>query len=261
MILCLYTKVYQILGLENISLNTKIGELSLSSPIFINAMTGGGGEQTLKINQELAIVANEFGMAMAVGSQMSAFENPEEAETYRVVRKENPNGIIIGNFGSEASLDDAKRAIDMVEANALQIHLNVIQELTMPEGDRDFSGALKRIEDIIHGIEVPIIVKEVGFGMNQEVGSKLSSIGVQIVDVGGFGGTNFAKIENKRRKRLLRFFDQWGISTAASIIEAKYSGSKVDIIASGGIQNSLDVAKSIALGANLAGISGYFLKT
>ena len=100
------------------------------------------------------------------------FESPEEAETYRVVRKENSNGIIIGNLGSEASLDDAKRAIDMVEANALQIHLNVIQELTMPEGDRDFSGALKRIEEIIHGIEVPVIVKEVGFGMNQEVGSK-----------------------------------------------------------------------------------------
>ena len=130
-------------------LDTKIGELSLSSPIFINAMTGGGGDRTKKINQELAIVANEFGLAMAVGSQMSAIRSPEEAETYRVVRKENSNGIIIGNLGSEASLDDAKRAIDMVEANALQIHLNVIQELTMPEGDRDFSGALKRIEEII----------------------------------------------------------------------------------------------------------------
>ena len=248
------------IGTENISLDTKIGELSLSSPIFINAMTGGGGDRTKKINQELAIVANEFGLAMAVGSQMSAIRSPEEAETYRVVRKENSNGIIIGNLGSEASLDDAKRAIDMVEANALQIHLNVIQELTMPEGDRNFSGALKRIEDIIHGIEVPVIVKEVGFGMNQESVQKLSSIGVQIVDIGGFGGTNFSRIENKRRKRLLTFFDQWGISTAASIIEAKYSGSKIDIIASGGMQNSLDVAKSIALGANLAGISGYFLK-
>lgn len=248
------------IGTENISLATKIGELSLSSPIFINAMTGGGGERTKKLNQELAIVANEFGLAMAVGSQMSAIRNPEEAETYRIVRKENSNGIIIGNLGSEASLDDAKRAIDMVEADFLQIHLNVVQELTMPEGDRDFSGALKRIEDIIHGIEVPVIVKEVGFGMNQESVQKLSSIGVQIVDIGGFGGTNFAKIENERRDRLLTFFDQWGIPTAASIIEAKESGSKMDIIATGGIQNSLDVAKSIALGANLAGISGYFLK-
>ena len=260
MILCSFTNAYQTLGLENISLDTKIGELSLSSPIFINAMTGGGGDRTKKINRELAIVANEFGLAMAVGSQMSAIRSPEEAETYRVVRKENSNGIIIGNLGSEASVDDAKRAIDMVEANALQIHLNVIQELTMPEGDRDFSGALKRIEEIISGIEVPVIVKEVGFGMNQESVQKLSSVGVQIVDIGGFGGTNFSKIENKRRKRLLPFFDQWGIPTAASIVEAKYSGSKIDIIASGGIQNSLDIAKSIALGANLVGISGYFLK-
>ena len=148
----------------------------------------------------------------------------------------------------------------MVEANALQIHLNVIQELTMPEGDRDFSGALKRIEDIIQGIEVPVIVKEVGFGMNQESVHNFTSVGVQIVDIGGFGGTNFSKIENKRRKRLLPFFDQWGISTAASIVEAKDSGSEIDIIASGGIQNSLDIAKSIALGANVGGNFRLLLK-
>ena len=105
------------IGVNDISLNTKIGGLSLSSPIFINAMTGGGGERTQKINQELAIVAKEFGMAMAVGSQMSAIQTLEEVESYRVVRKENANGIIIGNLGSEATLDDAKRAIDMVEAD------------------------------------------------------------------------------------------------------------------------------------------------
>jgi len=248
------------IGITDISLNTKIGELSLSSPIFINAMTGGGGEKTKRINQELAIVANEFGMAMAVGSQMSAIRNPEEQDTYRIVRKENANGIIIGNLGSEASLDDAKRAIDMVEADLLQIHLNVIQELTMPEGDRDFTGALKRIEEIINGIEIPVIVKEVGFGMNKEDVQKLSSIGVRIVDVGGFGGTNFSKIENERRERFLSFFNQWGIPTAAAIVEVNNSGCEMEVIASGGIQTSLDLAKSIALGSNIAGISGYFLK-
>ena len=132
------------IGLENISLNTKIGELLLSSPIFINAMTGGGGEKTLKINRDLARVAKESGMAMAVGSQMSALKNVEEVETYRVVRMENPHGIVIGNLGSEASVDDALRAVEMLEADALQVHLNAIQELAMPEGDRDFSGALKQ---------------------------------------------------------------------------------------------------------------------
>ncbi|WP_428908949.1 type 2 isopentenyl-diphosphate Delta-isomerase [Niallia sp. Krafla_26] len=248
------------IGVKDISLDTKIGGLSLSSPIFINAMTGGGGERTKRINQELAIVAKEFGMAMAVGSQMSAIRDSAEEETYRIVRRENPNGIIIGNLGSEASLEDAKRAIDMVEADFLQIHLNVIQELTMPEGDRDFTDALKRIETILNGIQIPVIVKEVGFGMNGETVKKLSSIGISIVDVGGFGGTNFAKIENNRREGLLDFFNQWGIPTAASIVEAKNSGNTVEIMASGGIQSSLDVAKSIALGANVSGISGSFLK-
>jgi len=248
------------IGLEDISLNTKIGELSLSSPIFINAMTGGGGEKTLKINRDLARVAKESGMAIAIGSQMSALKNAEEEETYRIVRMENPHGIVIGNLGSEASVDEAKRAVSMLEADALQIHLNVIQELAMPEGDRDFSGDLKRIEAIVKEIDRPIIVKEVGFGMNKQVVAQLFSVGVKVVDVGGYGGTNFSKIENERRQHLLRFFNGWGIPTAASIAEAKNSGCSIDVISSGGIQTSLDIAKSIALGANLVGIAGYFLK-
>ncbi|WP_071395606.1 type 2 isopentenyl-diphosphate Delta-isomerase [Bacillus tuaregi] len=247
-------------SVSQVSLDTKIGELFVSSPIFINAMTGGGGERTMRINRDLAAVAKEFGMVMAVGSQMSALKNIEEEETYKVVRKENPHGIIIGNLGSEATVEEAKRAIDMIEANMLQIHINVIQELTMPEGDRDFSDALKRIEAIVNGIDRPVIVKEVGFGMNQEVVNKLASIGVKAVDVGGYGGTNFAKIENERRQRLLSFFNDWGIPTAAALAEARNSPSSIEILSSGGIQTSLDVAKSIALGASLVGIAGYFLK-
>ena len=247
-------------GVSHISLDTKIGELSVSSPIFINAMTGGGGERTMRINRDLAAAAKEFGLVMAVGSQMSALKNAEEEKTYRIVRRENPNGIIIGNLGSEATVEHAKRAVDMIEANMLQIHLNVIQELTMPEGERDFTDALKRIEAIVNGIDHPVIVKEVGFGVNQTVVNKLASIGVKAVDVGGYGGTNFAKIENERRQRLLSFFNDWGIPTAATLAEAKNSGASIDIISSGGIQTSLDIAKSIALGANLVGIAGYFLK-
>ncbi|MBT2689997.1 type 2 isopentenyl-diphosphate Delta-isomerase [Bacillus sp. ISL-47] len=246
--------------LDHADLGTSIGELSLSSPIFINAMTGGGGDRTIQINRDLASAARTTGLAMAVGSQMSALKDPNEIESYRVVRKENPKGIIFGNLGSEATMDQAKAAVDMIEASALQIHLNVVQELTMPEGDRDFRGALKRIEKIVLHSEVPVVVKEVGFGMNKETLSMLASIGVSAVDVGGYGGTNFSRIENARRERLLSFFDEWGIPTAVSIAEAASQEDDIAVIASGGIQTSIEIAKALALGAEAAGMAGYFLK-
>jgi isopentenyl-diphosphate Delta-isomerase len=246
--------------LDQADLGTSIGELSLSSPIFINAMTGGGGERTVQINRDLALAARSTGLAMAVGSQMSALKDPSEAESYRVVRRENPYGIIIGNLGSEATIDQAKAAVDMIEADALQIHLNVVQELTMPEGDRDFRGALKRIEHIVSHSEVPVVVKEVGFGMNKETVSMLASAGVTAIDIGGFGGTNFSRIENARRERLLTFFNEWGIPTAVSIAEAVSLEKDIAVIASGGIQSSHEIAKAIALGAGAAGMAGYFLK-
>ncbi|WP_066294696.1 type 2 isopentenyl-diphosphate Delta-isomerase [Bacillus sp. FJAT-29937] len=246
-------------SLEQANLNVKIGELSLSSPIFINGMTGGGGEPTFQINRELAMAAKSLGMAMAVGSQMSALKDPSERKSYEVVRKENPEGIIFGNLGSEATVDQAKAAIDMINADALQIHLNVVQELTMPEGDRDFRSALHRIEAIVKAANIPIIVKEVGFGMSRETVQMLRSIGVSAVDVGGFGGTNFARIENERRNRELSIFNEWGIPTAVSIIEAKENSKDISIIGSGGVQTSLDIAKAIALGAEAVGMAGFVL--
>ena len=131
-------------------------------------MTGGGGEKTLHINEQLAYVAKHHNLAMAVGSQMAALKDESEVASYKVIRKVNPNGIFFANLGSEATIEQAERAVDMIEANALQIHLNVIQELTMPEGDRDFTGVLQRIEKIVLNSKVPIIVKEVGFGMSKE---------------------------------------------------------------------------------------------
>lgn len=243
-----------------IELNSKIGGLSMSSPIFINAMTGGGGEKTLEINRALAIAARETNIAMAVGSQMSAIRDDSQLETYAIVRRENPNGLLIANLGSEASAEDAKKACEMIEANALQIHLNVIQELVMPEGDRDFTGALKRIERMVKDLDVPVIIKEVGFGMSMETVSRLYSVGVAAVDVGGFGGTNFSRIENARRKEPFPFFDHWGIPTAASIIEAKTQCPSMPVIGSGGVQDSLDAVKALTLGASAVGMAGRFLR-
>lgn len=247
------------MSLDEASLETKMGELLMSSPIFINAMTGGGGQETERINRDFAIAARETGISLAVGSQMAALRDTTQTSTYSIIRKENPNGILFGNLGSEATVEDAKRAVSMIEADALQIHLNVIQELVMPEGDRDFTGMLRRIENICASIDVPVIVKEVGFGMSKKTVSSLVNVGVQMIDVGGFGGTNFATIENERRARILNYFNSWGITTAASIVEASVIPD-VNVFASGGIQNGLDVAKCLALGADAVGIAGYFLK-
>ncbi|PAQ16206.1 type 2 isopentenyl-diphosphate Delta-isomerase [Bacillaceae bacterium SAOS 7] len=249
------------IALNDVSIQTKIGELILSSPIFINAMTGGGGRETEKINESLAIAARELGLAMAVGSQMSAIKNPSERQTFRVVRQMNPKGMIWANIGSEATVEQAQAAVEMLEANALQIHLNVIQELAMPEGDRGFSGACERIQVIAESLPVPVIVKETGFGLSKEAVRKLSAIPLAAVDVGGFGGTNFAEIENARRNKALTYFNNWGISTAASIVEAKQTAANnMSVIASGGIQNSLDVFKALILGADAVGMAGFLLK-
>lgn len=246
---------------DAVSLETKMGELIFSSPFFINAMTGGGGDRTISINAQLARIAKELDIPMAVGSQMAAIKNPIEKSSYSIVRTENPNGIIFANLGSEATVEQAKRAVDMLEADALQIHLNVIQELTMPEGDRDFTGAILRIEEIVSKLEVPVIIKETGFGFSRESIHKLKGLKLGAIDVGGFGGTNFAAIENERRQRQLRYFNNWGIPTAASLIEAKTEAPDQVILASGGIQNALDIVKCLALGATAVGIAGIVLKT
>lgn len=245
---------------ERTSLAATLAEWQLSSPILINAMTGGSRE-TMEINRRLAILAREKGLAMAVGSQMAALNEPQLEESYRIVRKENPTGLVLANLGAEASVEQAKQAIEMIEADGLQIHLNVMQELIMPEGDRDFFGYLTNIERIANGIEVPLIVKEVGFGMSRQTIRRLLEAGVRIIDVGGYGGTNFARIENKRRENPLHMFDSWGLSTVQSLLEAvEWQDGPAAFIASGGVRHGLDVCKAFALGASAAGMAGIFLQ-
>ncbi|MGX4584783.1 type 2 isopentenyl-diphosphate Delta-isomerase [Paenibacillus chitinolyticus] len=244
---------------ESVALFTTIGELNLSSPIVVNAMTGGARE-TEEINRELAVAARERGLAMAVGSQMSALRDPMQESSYRIVRQMNPDGLVFANLGSEATVEQAARAVDMLRADALQIHLNVMQELIMPEGDRSFHGMLERVSRIAAGTGVPLIVKEVGFGIPLENARLLKSAGVQILDVGGSGGTNFAAIENARRKLPLDWLNDWGMKTSVTLIEALQVYERGRVMATGGIRTSEDIVKVLTLGASAAGMAGALLK-
>ncbi|PSL50479.1 isopentenyl-diphosphate delta-isomerase [Salsuginibacillus halophilus] len=248
------------IAFNDVDISTTIGGLHLSSPIVVNAMTGGGGEETEKINRSLARACQMTGLPMAVGSQMAALKDTKERRTYEVVRETYPEGLLFANLGSEAEPEQAKQAVDMIAADALQIHLNPIQELVMPEGDRDFRGTVERLRAIKESVSVPLIVKEVGFGISHETAGTLASIGVEVIDTGGNGGTNFAAIENVRRDEPLTFFESWGLSTAASVIEARSGANEADIIASGGIRNAEDVGKAVALGANACGMAGRILE-
>jgi isopentenyl-diphosphate delta-isomerase len=245
---------------ESVDLKTNIGELSLSSPFFVNGMTGGGGVETYKVNQQLATAAAHFNIPMAVGSQMAALKDSSQSYSYRIVRETNPKGIVIANLGAEATIEQVKRAVDMLEANGIQIHLNAIQELVMPEGDRDFTSWIRNIEKIVACAEVPVIVKEVGFGISYETAEILNGIGVNTIDIGGYGGTNFSMVENMRREIRLEGFNSWGITTASSIAEVSHVTPEVYIIASGGIKNGFHAAKAISLGASSVAFAGTFLR-
>ena len=243
----------------DVNLNTNLGSLSLDYPFFINAMTGGSDKAHV-INKNLSIIAKETGLAMAVGSVSAAIKDPSLSESFKIVRKENPNGLIISNLGAHHSLENAKMAVDMLEADAIQIHLNTPQEVVMPEGDRDFTGWLNNIEEIVKHIDVPVIVKEVGFGMSKETIQQLIDIGVTIIDVSGRGGTNFIHIENERREeKEYDYLLNWGQTTAESLLEAHFYRKQADFIASGGIKNPLHMLAAFGLGAKAIGLSGEFL--
>ncbi len=232
----------------------------INFPLMINAMTGGS-EFTEDINRDLSLIAKEFNLPMAVGSQTLAMEDKDAIKSYQIVRENMKDGIVLGNLSGRATVDEAKFAVEMIGADGLQIHLNPAQELAMDEGDRTFRGILTNIEKIVASLDVPVIVKEVGFGMSKEVVKRLYDSGVRIVDVSGYGGTNFMEVENLRNpENDLSELYSWGIPTAMSVIGAKsLELDDLQIISSGGVRNSLDIAKSIALGADMVAISGEIL--
>lgn len=248
------------IDVDDVNLATTVAGLSFSCPFFINAMTGGNS-WTGRLNETLAIIARECDLAMATGSISAGLKYPETADSYQIVRQTHPDGLIFANLGAGHSVDNAKRAIDLLQADALQIHVNAPQEIVMPEGDRAFNNWLANIQAIVDNLSLPIIVKEVGFGMSRETIRLLDAIGVDAIDISGRGGTNFAQIENYRRKDYkLDQLEDWGQTTPVSLLEAGDIFRKnADIIASGGIRTPLDMTKAIALGANLVGLSGEFL--
>jgi isopentenyl-diphosphate delta-isomerase len=249
-----------------IDISTRFLGHRLSSPVFIAAMTGGHPD-TREVNHRLACAAERFGLGMGVGSQRAALENPELEDSFTVVRDAAPHAFLCGNLGiiqlRDHGLEWADRAVGMIDAQALCIHLNPLQEAIQPEGDHNTAGCLDALKELCSEARYPVIVKETGSGISGETARKLWAAGVQAIDVGGFGGTNWAAVELARTQDeeltiLGRNFIGWGIPTAVSLCEVVTTGGPV--IATGGIRSGIDVAKAIALGATLGGMALPLLK-
>lgn len=246
---------------DQIDISTQWADTTHAFPFYINGMTGGS-KYTKQFNDLLSKLAHETGLAMASGSVSIALKEPEVRDSFTIIRKNNPNGFVMANLGAHHNLENAKRAVDLLDANALQIHLNTPQEVVMPEGDRDFSMWQENIQDIVENLGVPVIVKEVGFGMSKETIEELISLGVQNIDVSGRGGTNFVNIENDRRDTIdFSLLGEWGQTTPESLLEALSLNKEVNILASGGVRTYYDIVKALALGAKATGLSGKLLST
>ncbi|RDD53827.1 MAG: type 2 isopentenyl-diphosphate Delta-isomerase [Candidatus Korarchaeota archaeon NZ13-K] len=252
---------------DDVDLSWRFLGYELEAPLLIEGMTGGH-ETALSINEALAKAAQNERVAVGVGSQRAALLESSLVKTYRIVRDIAQDVPVIANLGishvlGEEGIDNAKRAVEMIDADAIAIHLNPLQEIIQPEGDKDFSDSLIALRDLVRELDVPVIVKEVGSGVSHELSLTLRSVGVEYLDVAGQGGTSWSLIEGKRapegsmeREASIRFAD-WGIPTPISIIEA--SKADLNVIGSGGVRSGLDAAKCIALGARAAGAARPFL--
>jgi isopentenyl-diphosphate Delta-isomerase len=253
---------------DGIDLSTNFLGKQLLAPLLISSMTGGT-EQAAKINRRLAEVAQHYKIAMGVGSQRVAVEKPEVAETF-AIRKYAPDALLLANVGAvqlnyKYGLDECLRIIDILQADALILHINPLQEFIQPRGDTNFRGLIDKIAVLCNQLSVPVIAKEVGNGISAEIAQKLLAVGVKAIDVAGAGGTSWAMVESERaenslQRRLGRTFADWGIPTAECITTIRAIAPEIPLIASGGLRHGLDAAKTIALGADIAGLAMPFLK-
>ncbi len=248
-----------------ILLETEFFGYPVSAPIIIAGMTGGHPETT-KINEILAKAAQKYNIPMGVGSQRAGVENPDVQDSFKVVRNVAPDIPIIGNIGA-THIHFANKAIEMIDANVLAVHLNPLQEAVQPEGDVDSRGMLAAIENLVKKVNIPVIAKETGAGISCKVASALVKAKIAGIDVGGAGGTSWSGVEVYRSRnedslkaKVGETFWDWGIPTSVSIIETrKCGGDKLKIIGTGGIRSGLDAAKAIALGADYVGVALPFL--
>ncbi|MFQ5943450.1 MAG: type 2 isopentenyl-diphosphate Delta-isomerase [Anaerolineales bacterium] len=256
------------LNLNEINLSQELLGRNVAAPLLISSMTGGT-EQAGEINRNLAQAAQNSGIAMGLGSQRVAIEDPSLADTFNV-RDLAPDVLLFANLGAVQlnygyGADEAQRAIDMIEADALVLHLNALQEAVQPEGDTKFDGLLSKIGTLVGSVSVPVIAKEVGWGISAAVAVRLVQAGVAAIDVAGAGGTSWSQVEmhratDERQAELASRFVDWGIPTAEAVRQVRAALPGVPVIASGGLRSGIDIAKSIALGAQLGGMAGPFLR-
>lgn len=249
------------INLFDVDLTCSVLGLKMHHPIIINAITGGGHDVTA-INAKLAEFARLTNSVMAVGSQFAALESPEVENSFKIINEVNPNGVFFANLGAHVTPKEAEKAVKMIGAKALQIHLNSAQELIMGEGDRDFTGYLDNILQIAAKVSVPVIVKEVGCGIAKEQAVKLFGSGIKAIDVGGCGGTNFLAIEAARNKiDLDTEILGWGIPTAVSAVEVlSVMSQNHELIVSGGLRTPLEVVKALAIGGSAVAIANPILR-
>ena len=258
--------------LDKIDTKTRFLGSRFMSPLFIAAMTGGHSDARI-VNARLAKAAGHFGIGMGVGSQRAALENSDLEGTFSVVRDEAPDAFIVANLGIVQLRDHgtewADRAVSMIDADALAIHLNFLQEAIQPEGDHNATGCLAAVRELCEDFKYPVIIKETGSGISAQAAQAVFGAGVKAIDIGGFGGTSWAAIEgiradespsadNKQLISLGREFIDWGIPTVVSLIDVARTGGPV--IATGGLRSGLDIAKSLVLGAELSGMALPLLK-
>ena len=256
------------INLSDVNTNLELFGKQLSAPILISSMTGGTPEAEL-LNINLALAAQECRIAMGVGSQRAAIENSELARTFEI-RKIAPDVLLFANLGAiqlnnGLTLNDCQLAIDMICADGLILHLNPLQESLQVGGDTNFAGLAKKIEKICRKLPVPVIVKEVGWGISRKTAKLLYECGVSAIDVAGAGGTSWSQVEmhsanNDYLKQLAAIFLDWGIPTSTSILNVIETAPALTVFASGGITNGVEMAKCYALGATLAGSAGIFLR-